>query len=141
MSLLADILVAAPSEAQEICADRERKRWPYVHYRSVDNALLADLVAALGAEADAKALRGEALVIHRETESGPWVFHLPDTLPTLMAKIPDDKIPEIVEGWLRGEELNMGAPAEVVEEVVRELRELSRKAVTVNKPLLLWLSL
>src|SRR5262245_13010116 len=137
MSLLADILVAVPSDAQEICADPERKRWPYVRYRSVDNLLLADLVAALGAETDAKALRGDALVIHRETESGPWVFHLPDTLPTLLAKIADEKVPEVVEGWMQGEQLtsDMRAPAEDVEQVVRELRDLSRQAVTVNKPL------
>jgi hypothetical protein len=112
MAILTDILIASPSEAEAICAHVGHfQRWPCLQWKGVDNLLLADLLAALGAEADAKALRGVGRMIYWESEGGPWVFHLPDTLPTLLAKLEDEKVPEVVERWMQGEQLSFDARA------------------------------
>lgn len=145
MSQITDILVAAPSEATEICTafGRVLKRWPHWQTGGVDNLLIADLLTALGAEADAKALRGEGQLIHMESKEGPWVFHLPDALPALLAKLEDEQIRGVVERWMQGEQLSFDrrARAEDVEQAVQKLRDLSRQAVTANKSLLLRVSL
>ena len=142
MAVLTDILIASPAEAEAICRDlRHFERWPCLQYKSIDNIVLSDLLKALGSDEDAEDLaRGGGLVFH-EGQEGPWVFHLPDTLPTLLADLGDERIPEIAVRWAQGELSYAGAQISDVEMGLRQLRDFSRQAVAANRPLLLWMSL
>ena len=143
MGLLTDVLVASPSEAEAICAELgHSKKWPCWQSKGVDNLVFSDLLRTLGADADAKALRGEGRLIYVKDKGGPWVFHLPDVLPVFLAKLEDDEIPELAERWLQGEEAgDGGAPVEDIALALKELRALSKQAVVANKTLLLWMCL
>jgi len=54
ISILTDILIASPSEAEAILADPgHHERWPCLQERDLDPLVIADLLAALGADEDA----------------------------------------------------------------------------------------
>src|SRR5258708_36051140 len=104
MALLTDVLVASSSEAEAICRDlRHFENWPCWQINGFDNLVFSDLLRALGAEADAKALVGEDRLIYAETEGGPWVFDLPDVIPKTLSTLEDDEIPDLAERWLQRE--------------------------------------
>jgi hypothetical protein len=140
MAVLTDILIASPSEAEAICRDlRHFDRWPCLQYKSIDPIVLSALLVALGADEDAKALTGGSRVLFRDGKEGPSVFHLPDALPTLLANLEDEKIPEIAARWAQGDLSYAGAQISGVEMGLRQLRDFSKQAVKANKPLLLWM--
>src|SRR5262245_16758637 len=155
MAILTDIIIASPEEAEAICADPQHsQRWPCLQFRDMNNMVLADLLDALWADDDAKALRGADRLVHSRGREGPWVFHLPDTLRVGLASLEDEMIPEVAERWAEGEELSFDLgfarrlKAQVqVKDVLQDLisvlgplRDFSRQALTANKPLLLWMS-
>src|SRR5262245_23412572 len=92
MALLTDVLVASPSEAEAICRDaRHFENWPCWEAKRFDNLIFADLLRALGAEADAVSLAGVDRLIYGD-EDGPWIFHLPDVIPETLSTLEDDQI-------------------------------------------------
>ncbi len=103
--------------------------------------VFADLLAALGEDEEAKALRGESRLIYKKDQGGQWVFRLPDFLPGYLAKLEDDEIPEFAERWRQGEEIAGGGNVEDIALALKELRNLSKQAVVANKALLLWICL
>jgi hypothetical protein len=154
MAILTDILIAAPSEAEAIAAEsRHSQRWPCVQFNDVNNLVLADLLAALGADDDAEALRRGGRLIYGKGTDGPWIYHLPDTLPTLLAALEDEKLGKVAELWAQGEELSFDRSflARLKVDVqhyldgvgadLKQLRDLARQATAANKPLLLWVCL
>jgi len=82
---------------------------------------------------------------------GGGIFHLPDALPTLLAKLGDEDLPEVAERWAQGGELSFDQQFQIslgysvdnyvqgVVLILRELRDFSRQALMANKPLLLWM--
>ncbi|MBO0755741.1 MAG: hypothetical protein J2P54_07760 [Bradyrhizobiaceae bacterium] len=159
MGILTDVLVASPSEAEAICRDLcHFENWPCWQVKGFDNLIFADLLRALGAEAEAESLaRGETLIYELNTQGGPWIFHLPDVIPKALSTLEGDDIPDLAKRWLQGENAgydlferwlpgkkSAGFEDAVVENVVlalKDLRNLSKQAVAANKSLLLWVCL
>jgi hypothetical protein len=144
MGLLTDVLVAAPSEAEAICkVSRHWEKWPCLQWKGADNQVFAELVTALGAEADAQALEQGDRLIYMENEEGPWVFHLPDVIPRTLSTLEDGDMPGLAGRWLQGEETRdyLGMHVGVLVAALKDLRDLSRQAVAADKSLLLWVSL
>jgi len=157
MALLTDVLVASPSEAEAICRDaRHFENWPCWEAKRFDNLIFADLLRALGAEADAVSLAGVDRLIYGD-EDGPWIFHLPDVIPEMLSTLEDDQILDLAGRWLQGENAGYDLferwlpgkkPAGFQEAVVgsvvvalKDLRTLSKQALAANTSLLLWMSL
>src|SRR5262245_37489506 len=161
MALLTDVLVASPSEAEAICRDaRHFENWPCWEAKRFDNLIFADLLRALGAEADAVSLAGLDRLIYGDLdrliygdEDGPWIFHLPDVIPETLSTLEDDQILDLAGRWLQGDDLferwlpgkkPAGFEEAVVGSVVvalKDLRTLSKQALAANTSLLLWMSL
>jgi len=134
------VLIASTSEAEAICADPQHHlHWPCLQWRNIDGELLGDLVAALGEDDDAKALRAGKRIIYGPDASNSCVFHLPDALPALLAKLDDEKIPEVAKRWAQEiVDVRVEEDGPIVQ-ALTELRDFSRRAVAANKPLLLWM--
>src|SRR5258708_35036780 len=102
MALLTDVLVASSSEAEAICRDlRHFENRPCWQINGFDNLVFSDLLRALRAEAEATSLAGEAILVYAETEAGPWVFDLPDVMPTPFSRLVHDAIPDVADLWLQ----------------------------------------
>jgi|SRR5262245_9112544 len=152
MATLTDILIASTSDAAAICADlRHHERWPCLQLRDLTPLVLADLLEALGEDDDAKALRAIPVVHH--DKNGSWICYLPETLPIRLAALEDENLSGVATRWAEGEELSFDLNFQIrlnqpvddyidaIEQALRQLRDFSRKAVSANKPLLLWMSI
>ena len=152
MANLTDILIASTSDAAAICADlRHHERWPCLQLRDLDPLVLADLLEALGEPDDARALR-EIPVLHHD-ENGSWICHLPETLPIRLAALEDENLSGVAKRWAEGKELSFYLSFQIrlkqpvddyidaIEQALKLLRDFSRRAVSANKPLLLWMPL
>jgi hypothetical protein len=141
MALLTDIVVALPAEAEAVAtALRPATRWPCLEFKGVDNAVMADLLSALGAEAEARSLVGTQRLLSMKGDQGPWVFHLPDVLMTLLNDLDDRAIPELARRWAQGELAHAGVEASDVEPGIHMLHDFARQAMAANKSLLLRMS-
>ena len=140
MVILTDVLIASTSEAEAICADPQHHvRWPCLQWRNIDSELFGDLLAALGKDDDAKALRTGKATIYSSDASNSCVIHLTDTLPALLAKLDDENIPEVAKRWAQAiTDVRVEEDGPIVQ-ALTELRDFSRQAVAANKPLLLWI--
>jgi len=140
MVIHTDVLIASTSEAEAICADPEHiLHWPCLEWRNIDHELFGDLLAALGQDNDAEAMRAAKRIIYRADASNSCVFHLPDTLPALLADLDDEKIPEVAKRWAQEiVDVQVEEDGPIVQ-ALTELRDFSRRAVAANKPLLLWI--
>jgi hypothetical protein len=66
--------------------------------------------------------------------------HLPDALPTLLAKLDDENIPVVAKNWAREiTDIRVEEDGPIVQ-ALTDLRDFSRQAVAANKPLLLWMA-
>jgi len=111
-----------------------------LQWRNIDGELFGDLMAVLGEDDDAKALRTGKRIIYTAGVGNQLVCHLPDTLPTLLAKLDDEKIPGVAKRWAQEiVDVRVEVDGPIVQ-ALTELRDFSRRAVAANKPLLLWLS-
>jgi len=143
VSILTDFIVAAPSEAEAICADQNHhNRWPCLQLKSLDNIKLSALLSVFGEQSDAEALEGETFLIHCPSKEGPWVFHLPDVLTDHLSKLDSQTIPSTAAQWAENEELQFDGWSESdVEPVLEMLCDIARKAKSEQKSLLLWMCL
>lgn len=159
MGILADFLVADPSEAAAIDAATDRTRWHVYQskgFTGVELAQIHFMIRGLDPDAEVVPRRtvrnrftnkeqaitefddyfGRFELVH-QTE-GTWIQRLPDDLAADLADLADEQA--VAEAWAECEELE-GAEPDVLVEVLRALRTLSRRARNEGKALLLWTSL
>ncbi|MBR7793704.1 hypothetical protein KDM87_13985 [Undibacterium sp. FT147W] len=143
MSLLTDILIAHPSEAEAISQDlAHHKAWPCLQLKGLDNIKLSALLSALDAEEPAQKLEGEELLVFNPDPEGPWVFALPEQLKDLLSRLPEADVPAVAERWASHEELKFeGWSGSDIQPVVSMLAEFALRAKAESKPLLLWMCL
>lgn len=143
MALLTDILIAHPSEAEEISQDAaHHEAWPCLQLKGLDNMKLSALLSVLGAEEPAKKLEGEDLLVFNPDPEGPWVFALPEQLRDLLSALSHGDFAAVAERWALHEELKFeGWSGSDIQPVVGMLAEFALQAKAESKPLLLWMCL
>ena len=140
--MFTDILVASRNEASTILDQYpQRKDWPVLELKGLDNIKLAALLDALGAPTEAAALEGEECVL-ASLQDGPWVFLLPAVLRDTLAALPDSRFRSVAERWATHEELVLDQwSADGVEPGIGVLKTHSKMAIESGKDILLWMSL
>jgi hypothetical protein len=140
--MLTDILIVSRGEASTILEQYPQRRdWPRLELKGLDNTKLAALLEALGASAEAPALEGEGCLVASRKE-GPWVFVLPTALRDLLANLPEGEFRAVAERWAAHEELVFDEwTADDVEPGIGMLKEQAKKSAASGKDLLLWMSL
>lgn len=141
MGLLTDFVIADDTDAEAICASNDHlNQWPSLEAKGVDNIKLAALWAALTTDADVESLEGDAFLIHMADKQGPWVFRLPDDLVEHLAALSPETITDVAARWSEHEELQYdGWTPDVAASFLGVLTLHAQRAVTENKPLLLWM--
>jgi len=137
--MLTDFYVGRLSDAEEIVSGASSLR-PRLSIRNADNAVLADLWAAIDPGADVAPLQGDACIVASRSE-GPWVLALPAGLVDGLAAVTEGAIPAICERWCAGEEMAFhNVPEDVMRRPLVDLIEVASEAKNADHALLLWMS-
>ncbi len=140
--LLTDFIVASPDEAQAICDDlQHHEHWPCLQTKGLDNAVVGDLLAALGDDTEALAMTAGDRIIFQAGDEGPWIFQLPKSLTEKLSRLEDQQIPDIALLWVKGEASYNDEDAQGLETALRQLRNMARLAEHAKLSVLLWMSL
>jgi hypothetical protein len=142
MGLLTDILIAPETDGTTIFQQYPQRRdWPALELKGLDNMKLASLLRALGEDAEASELEGERYLAASTTD-GPWVFLLPNPLCARLAQVDQSETADIAARWVKDEELVFDEwSAEDVAPLIDMLRSHAAKAAESHKRLFLWMSL
>ncbi len=140
MGIISDIVVAKVSDAGRLCEDINSNDFQFIEMRGLQIDELAALLKVLdptsvSSNSDAKI----QLISAKDKDEGPWAYLLPRTFVERLSEIPDEGIPSVVAGWLEdeGAELIQGAPFDLVEGCLKNLRALSKSAIKEEKALFL----
>ena len=140
--MLTNIYAALPSDAESINKDPVSNQWPRLEFNGLDNAALAALLFALGENDNGKALEGEDCLVFSDDKSGPWIFHLPESLRNIMSDLNENEVTPLAERWVKQEELAFNKlSASDVLPIIETLRDFSIKALKDNQQLMLWMCL
>jgi hypothetical protein len=143
MGILTDLVVADESEAEAVAGSGgPLERWSGIDAKGIDQVKLGMLLSIMAGEPYRSSLVGEFVQLAEDSEDGPWVFRVPPRPVSSLSKIKDDELGRLSERWLAVEEFaDSGYDLATVTEVVASLRELSKRALSEGKGLLMWMCL
>ncbi|HQR43757.1 MAG TPA: hypothetical protein PLX97_13775, partial [Gemmatales bacterium] len=146
MGITNHLLIAAPSEAEEILASEEPSlTWDGFSCRGLNTINLATLwaLAETGSADDGVERRLDAIRTLPEGDEGPWVDIVPPTMLAALAAIAtmeDQEQEALAVRWGKTEEMDGWDASEVVD-AVRSIGDTAESALLENKTLLIWTSL
>jgi hypothetical protein len=143
MGVLTDFVVADRADAQRVCdSDCPSQDFAGLDAKGIDTVKLSTLHAILtGGEFDASFM-GDTLC--SGGEDGPWVFEVPADLAQRLAKLGARQLRSVGAEWDATEEFSPkydNWPAEAVQQVLRDLAALRRRAAGEGKAVLMWMCL
>jgi hypothetical protein len=143
MGVLTDLVVADESEADAVAASGDPlQRWPGIDAKGIDQVTLGKLLAIITDEPYRNSLAGEFMLIAELSDDGPWVFRAPPRLVSSLSEIADEALDRISAEWSAVEEFALsGYGRASVAEVASSLRDLSKRAISDGKHLLMWMCL
>lgn len=147
MSVLSDLIIADPQEAQDVAqCDEPARDWEGIEIKTLDPVTLGSLWAILTKASEAEAvgkLVDQIALLHNVSDNGPWVYEIPRQLRDALAEVSGmetEEVQPVAEAWAATDELK-GWEYEEVESVLREVADLADTARLLGKDLLLWICL
>jgi hypothetical protein len=113
MAVYTDLLVADASDAEAIlAAEAHHTQWPCWQTKGLDPGNLAILLSVLSSEPYQDTFVDEFTVVaEEETESGPWVYQIPNRLVEHLAATQDEQVEQAARRWAE----EMGVPLYMIE--------------------------
>ena len=133
--MLTDFFVADAADAERLASFEVADR-PALSTNNADNAVLADLLEALGQSDEAGALRGEGYLVF--SSDSACVFRLPDEFTRALTSLPEHDIAAVCARWAAGQEMSYArvSPADL-EAPLLSLQRLAQESNATAKPVLL----
>jgi hypothetical protein len=146
MGVLTDIVLAGTNEAKKVeASDGPSREFPGIDAKGIDQVRMGTLYAILtSTEYDPGFMLDEESVIEPDDEDGPWVHIVPQEMVLLLSELTDADIPAVADQWSKTEEFEPEYGAWSQEDILKfleQIRGLSKKALTDNKTMYMWMCL
>ena len=146
MGVLTDIVLAGTNEAKKVeASDGPSREFPGIDAKGIDQVRMGTLYAILtSTEYDPGFMLDEESVIEPDDEDGPWVQIVPQEMVLLLSELPDAGIPAVADQWSKTEEFQPEYSSWSQEDILKfleQIRSLSKKALTDNKTMYMWMCL
>lgn len=141
---LTDVLIADPGEADAIAADLDPlSTRDGVALKGVDPVKLARLEAlATGRSLESVMARSLGSPLGTPGDDGPWVFAFPASLTAALAALDAEGLRALGARWAETEEFRLDRwPEPAVQDALRRLAAVARRAAEAGRPLLYRLAL
>jgi hypothetical protein len=139
--MLTDLVIGSSSDAERFAEPGSHLRETHLQLKGLDNVKLGALLAALGYVEEGEALEGERYLLKIVSDSGPWIFGLPDSLRDGLAGL-GANASLIAAKWLEHGEMKFEEwTISDVSAVLEMLSGLAKAAREQGKSLLLWMCL
>jgi|GEM_PF-1310712 len=146
MGVLTDIVLAGTNEAKKVeASDGPSREFAGIDAKGIDQVRMGTLYAILtSSEYDPGFMLDEESVIEPDDEDGPWVHIVPQKMVLLLSKLTDAGIPAVADEWGKTEEFQPEYSSWSQEDILKfleQIRSLSKKALTDNKTMYMWMCL
>jgi hypothetical protein len=144
MSVLTDFFVASPSEVQSMEVDQSPVgRFPGLQAKRTEVVMIVQLQCIVdGSRFEDHLGELDALFVRSETDDGPWIVRIPESLFAFLWSADADAVRVIGTRWAQTEEWKAsgGTPDDIVS-FLGQICELARVAKSGGKGLYVWMSL
>jgi hypothetical protein len=143
MGVLTDLVVADESEAPAVGGSSVPwHTWLGIDAKGIDHVKLAKLMSILLGLPYQNSFAAEFAQLHEQSEDGPWVFKVPTRLVAALATLDEHRVTQVAIEWSKIQEFALDRwPTSAVDEVLKRISSLAKKAASQKKSLLIWMSL
>ena len=144
MSLLSEFFFATPADVQavDIC-ESPAGRFPGLRAARTDVVKLVQLQCLVDGSRFEDHVRSlDSLFVRSQSDDGPWVVRVPDSLAEFLATAEADKVRMVGTQWAQTEEWRRdgGTPDNIVP-FLGQMCQLARMAKSASKDLYVWICL
>jgi hypothetical protein len=143
MGVLTDFVVANRGDAQRVCNSTcPSQEFAGLDAKGIDMVKLGELHALLTGGTVNRSFMGKSIC--SGGEDGPWVFEVPPDLVQRLVCLDTRQLVSVGERWAATEEFSPkydNWPTEAVQQVLRDLAALCKRANDEGKAVLMWMCL
>ena len=143
MGVLTYLVAANESEAPAVGGSSVPSRtWSGIDAKGIDHVKLAKMMSILLGQPYQNRFVAEFVQLHEQSEDGPWVFKVPPRLVTALAALDEHRVTQVAMEWSQIQEFALDRwQASAVDEVLKGISSLAKKAASQNMSILMWMSL
>lgn len=144
MAILSEFFFATPAEVQAVdIAQSPAGRFPGLRAARTDVVKIVQLQCLVdGSKFDDHVRSLDALFVRTQSDDGPWVVRVPDSLFEFLATAEAERVQTVGTQWAQTEEwrLDGGTPDNIIP-FLGQMCQLARMAKSAGKELYVWICL